>query len=44
MVEMGMFKCFSYFITVTFYFVKLNNLLLHIRTILWFVLLIVMEN
>ncbi len=27
------FQCFRYFLTATFYFVKLNNLFLHIRTI-----------
>jgi len=29
----GDFQCFIYFSTATFYFEKLNNLLLHIRTI-----------
>ncbi len=29
----GDFQCFNYFLTATFYFVKLNNLVLHIRTI-----------
>jgi len=29
----GDFQCFRYFLTATFYFVKLNNLVLYIRTI-----------
>ncbi len=29
----GDLQCFSSFLTATFYFVKLNNLVLHIRTI-----------
>jgi len=29
----GDFQCFSYFLIATFYFVMLNNLLLHIRII-----------
>jgi len=31
----GDFQCFSYFLAATFYFVKFNNLLLHVRTILF---------
>jgi len=32
MMEMGIFNALAIFFTATFYFVKLNNLLLHIRT------------
>ncbi len=35
MVWNGDFQCFSNFLTATFYFVKLNNLVLYIRTVLF---------
>ncbi len=34
MVEMGIFQCYYSFLTATFYFVMLNNLVLHIKNIL----------
>jgi len=43
--EMG-FQCFIYFLTATFYFVMLNNLLIHIRTttVYYLYLLILMDD
>jgi len=32
MVKMGIFNTLAIFLTSTFYFVKLNNLLMHIRS------------